>query len=394
MSHVKHLLQKFSGCMVLPVLAIAFVLRRWFKVELCVVGAHRFGHLALEPEVFLNLRRLDRRSFRARSLTLWSFARPRIQSNRELAKLWRREIRFAPSRLVGALIRAGDVCPILALHRETMSIHGPQNVLDVTPSRLANRTKSLRSEIVQQLGLSSGEYVCLVIRDGSYYMHTGTIESPGYHLLNFQTDIFVEACSQLVARGFKVVRLGTPTRNSLEGIDGVFDYANSPLRSEVNDLILVRECAFLLSTQTGPDALGLALRKPVLYIDTIRISQFFFGTKLATWNPVAFVDPGTSRPLSLRELLNSPFKWMESPDEFLQSGYVFKRSSSSDVAEMVASYVEELRNGTSGELLALRRYANREMTEAFGERGQSTWGNVVANLNGWWLMENRDWFLA
>jgi len=41
--------------MVLPVLAIAFVLRRWLKVELCVVGAHRFGHLALEPEVFLNL---------------------------------------------------------------------------------------------------------------------------------------------------------------------------------------------------------------------------------------------------------------------------------------------------------------------------------------------------
>jgi len=225
-------------------------------------------------------------------------------------------------------------------------------------------------------------------------MHTGTIESPGYRLLNFQTNIFVEACSQLVARGFKVVRLGTPTRNSLEGIDGIFDYANSPLRSEVNDLILVRECAFLLSTQTGPDALGLALRKPVLYIDTIRISQFFFGTKLATWNPVAFVDPGTSRPLSLRELLNSPFKWMKSPSEFLQSGYVFKRSSSSDVAEMVASYVEELRNGTSGELLALRRYANREMTEAFGDRGQSTWGNVVANLNGWWLMENRDWFLA
>ena len=162
----------------------------------------------------------------------------------------------------------------------------------------------------------------------------------------------------------------------------------------MNDLILVRDCAFLLSTQTGPDALGLALRKPVLYIDTVRLSQFFFGTKLATWNPVDFIDPGTTQPLSLRELLNSPFSWMKSPDEFLRSGYVFKRSSSSDVAEMVSSYVEELRNGASGELLALRRDVNRQMTEAFGERGQSRWGNVVASLNGWWLMKNRDWFLT
>ena len=114
----------------------------------------------------------------------------------------------------------------------------------------------------------------------------------------------------------------------------------------------------------------------------------------ATWNPVKFTDPRTKESLTLRELLNSPFVWMESPEDFLHSGYEFKRSSRSDIAEMVSSYVEELRNEASGELLALRRDVNRQMTEAFGERGQSTWGNVVANLNGWWLMENREWFLA
>lgn len=394
MSYVRLLLQKFSGYVVLPVLAIAFVLRRWFKVELCVVGAHRFGHLALEPEVFLNVQRLDRGSFRAQSLTLWSFARPRIQSNRELAKLWRREIGFAPSRLVGALIRAGEMCPTLALHKVRMSIHGPHNILDVTPSRLANRTKSLRSEILQQLGLRSGEYVCLVIRDGFHYMDTGTFESSGYSLLNFQTDSFVEACNQLVAQGFKVVRLGTPTPNTLEVIEGVVDYANSPLRSEINDLILVRDCAFLLSTQTGPDALGLALRKPVLYIDTVRLSQFFFGTQLATWNPVRFVHSLTKKQLSLSEIMASEFKWLKDPDAFSQSGFSFERSSGSDIASMVSSYVEELRNGASEELLTIRRSVNRQMTEAFGDRGQLTWGDVVANLNGWWLMKNRDWFLA
>ena len=386
--------RELSAIALVPILLLVRLVRRIIKVELCVVGAQRFGHLALEPEVFLNLQRIQGTHSSQRVVTLWSFGRPKIQSNKKLVSLWRQEVGPSPSRLVGALIRAGELCPPLALHRASLPIHGPLNVLDVTASRLANRTKSLSSEILQQLGLKPGEFICLVIRDGSYYMHTGTIESSGYRLLNFQANEFVDACSRLVARGFKVVRLGTPTPNSLGRIDGVIDYANSSARSEVNDLILVRDCAFLLSTQTGPDALGLALRKPVLYIDTVRLSQFFFGTKLATWNPVDFIDPGTTQPLSLRELLNSPFSWMKSPDEFLRSGYVFKRSSSSDVAELVSSYVEELRNGASGELLALRRDVNRQMTEAFGERGQSRWGNVVASLNGWWLMKNRDWFLT
>jgi putative glycosyltransferase (TIGR04372 family) len=385
--------RELSAIALVPILLLVRLVRRIIKVELCVVGAQRFGHLALEPEVFLNLQRIQGTHSSHRVVTLWSFGRAKIQSNKKLASLWRLEVGPSPSRLVGALIRAGEYCPPLALHRVSLSVHGPLNVLDVTPSRLAIRTRSLSSEILQQLGLKPGEFVCLVIRDSSYYMHTGTIETSGYHLLNFQANEFVDACSRLVTRGFKVVRLGTPTPNSLGRIDGVIDYANSSARSEVNDLILVRDCAFLLSTQTGPDALGLALRKPVLYIDTVRLSQFFFGTKLATWNPVDFIDPRTTQPLSLRELLNSPFNWMKSPDEFLRSGYVFKRSSSSDVAEMVSSYVEELRNGASGELLALRRDVNRQMTEAFGERGQSRWGNVAANLNGWWLTNNSDWFL-
>ena len=296
--------RQLSAIPFVPILLLARLVRRVIKVELCVVGAQRFGHLALEPEVFLNLQRLRGSHLSHRVVTLWSFGRPRIQSNKKLASLWRQEVGLSPGRLVGSLIRAGELCPQLALHRVSLSVHGPNNVLDVTPSRLANRTRALSSGILQQLGLRSGEFVCLVIRDGTYYAHTGTKESSGYRLMNFQADSFVEACAQLVARGFNVVRLGTTTPNSLEEIEGVFDYANSPLRSELNDLVLVRDCAFLLSTQTGPDALGLALRKPVLYIDTIRISQFFFGTKLATWNPVSPLiitarETLTAQPLSM-----------------------------------------------------------------------------------------------
>ena len=377
----------------LPFLLLLRVVRRFLKVELCVVGAHRFGHLALEPEVYLNLLKPQSGWSVSRTLTLWSFGRTKIQSSKELASIWRREVGISPGVLVGALVRAGELCPPLALSRASMSIHGPQNVLDVTSSRLAKQIRGLQSDVLQRLGLRSGEFVCLVIRDGTYYAQTGSSESAGYELLNFHSADFVDACSRLVAKGLKVVRLGTPTPNRLGSIDGVIDYANLTVRSELNDLILIRECAFLVSTQTGPDAVGLALRKPVLYIDTVRLSQFFFGTKLATWNPVGFINSETGKPLSLDQLLNSQFKWLKNPEEFLSSGFSFERSSSSEIAEMVSSYVEERQSGASLDVKSIRDEVNRRMTAAFGERGQLTWGDVTANLNGWWLMKNKDWFL-
>jgi putative glycosyltransferase (TIGR04372 family) len=296
--------------------------------------------------------------------------------------------------LVGALNLAGELVPRLAIDRIPLSIHGPRNVLDRTESILDKRVKGVKSGILDQLGIpTDGKFVCLTIRDGSYYAATGMSESAGYQLINFDAKVFVEACEYLVAEGFTVVRVGTPTPNPMPEMKGVIDYANLPLRSEVNDLVLMRECSFMVSTQTGPDALALALRKPVLYIDTVVLSQFFLGTKLATWNPRKFLAESSVTPLSLDELLQSQFAWLKSPDDFLKSRYIFERSSSGEVANLVKSFVDEWRGVIVDDLISVRAEVNHRMTAAFGTNGQLTWGDVTAKINGWWLTNNSDWFL-
>jgi putative glycosyltransferase (TIGR04372 family) len=394
MKLILRIIRALVGLGFIPILLVLALLKRLIHFRLCIIGVQRFGHLSLEPEVHLCLTKLEKRATWPRQITLWSFGRPSIQSNRELAKLWRSEVGLSPGRLVGVLNLAGELVPRLAIDRIPLSIHGPKNVLDRTESILGKRVKGVKSGILDQLGIpTDGKFVCLAIRDGSYYAATGMSESAGYQLINFDAKVFVEACEYLVAEGFTVVRVGTPTLNPMPAMKGVIDYANLPLRSEVNDLVLMRECSFVVSTQTGPDALALALRKPVLNIDTIRLSQFFFGTELATWNPVGFIESHTKRLMSLRQLLDSPFKWLENPDEFLNSGFVFERSCNSDIAEMVSSYVEEQRSGASDELRAIRREVNQRMTVAFGERGGLIWGDVTAKINGWWLTKNSDWLL-
>lgn len=394
MKLILRIIRGFMGLSLIPILLVLALLKRLVHLRICIIGAQRFGHLSLEPEVHLCLTQLEKRAAWPWQITLWSFGRPSIQSNRELAKLWRSEVRLSPGRLVGALNLAGEFVPRLALDRIPLSIHGPKNVLDRTESVLGERVKGVKSGVLDKLGIpKGGKFVCLTIRDGSYYMATGMSESAGYQLVNFDARVFVEACEYLVAEGFTVVRVGTPTANPMPEMKGVIDYANLPLRSEVNDLVLVRDCSFMVSTQTGPDSLALALRKPVLYIDTLVLSQFFLGTKLATWNPRKFLVGPSVKPLTLDELLQSQFAWLKSPDDFLKSGYIFERSSSSEVVNLVKSFVDEWRGATFDDLISVRAEVNHRMTVAFGVKGQQKWGDVTAKINGWWLTNNSDWFL-
>lgn len=393
-TRLSQILKFTSGWLAVPVLAVLFLLRPIFRVELCIVGAQRFGHLALEPEVFLGLRRIQTEAVGVRTIQLWSFGRPYMQSNRYLATAWKKAVRLSPGSLVGALDRGGWLFPSLALRRVPLSVFGNQNVLDRVGSVLVKFVDGTSASTLSALGLSpKSPYVCLTVRDGAYYSRTGTVESDGYRLLNFDVSVFTMAANALTAAGYAVIRVGTPTDNKVPSDSKIIDYANSELRSEQADLALIRDCAFMISTQTGPDALALALRRPVMYVDTLRISQFFLGTKLATWNPVKFVSRSTGQQLCLEELFASNLIWMKHPDDFLHSDFDFIRSSAEEIAEMVSGYLLDRQGVAPIAWQSLRHATNSRMTQLLGERGQLIWGDVTAALNGRWLERNQQWFL-
>jgi hypothetical protein len=110
------------GLGLIPILLVMALLKRPVHLRICIIGAQRFGHLSLEPEVHLCLTQLEKKAAWPWQITLWSFGRPSIQSNRELTKLWRSEVRLSPGRLVGALNLAGEFVPRLALKVSTNGV--------------------------------------------------------------------------------------------------------------------------------------------------------------------------------------------------------------------------------------------------------------------------------
>ena len=73
--------QAFGAAMLLLLKAV----QSFFKFRIFVVGFHRFGHLALEPEVFLSQ---SAKSSGIRTVDLWSLGRQYRQSNKYLAAKW------------------------------------------------------------------------------------------------------------------------------------------------------------------------------------------------------------------------------------------------------------------------------------------------------------------
>ena len=148
----------------------------------------------------------------------------------------------------------------------------------------------------------------------------------------------------------------------------------------------------MVSTLTGPDAVALVGRRPVLYVDVPLYAQVFHSTELATWIPARlFSDSGE---MSLRAAFDVGAGWFEAPEEFVGAGVRVERSTPEEIAEYVVAYADELttRDRYVGNGDRQNRYRD-VMTAAMGERGRLMHGEVRSSVHDAFLRRNTT-FLA
>lgn len=118
-------------------------------------------------------------------------------------------------------------------------------------------------------------YVCIHIRTGAYYAET--VEN----IRNANIDNYYRLIVNLVERGFYVVRLGDnielPQR--FIGLPGFLDYPSSPLKSELCDLWLIKNCAFYIGTSSGILDTAFLFNKDVILTNAIHYDSRYSGAK-------------------------------------------------------------------------------------------------------------------
>ena len=121
------------------VLLVLKLIQPIVRFQLCVVGFHRYGHLALEPEIFLAEQEMIHESGASsrRVINIWSLGPVAKQSNRYLASKWKQELLVFPSWLISSLHSVGSFFPILKLSEPKLSVAGSMNGLDKTASHVS-----------------------------------------------------------------------------------------------------------------------------------------------------------------------------------------------------------------------------------------------------------------
>lgn len=363
----------------LVILVVLKCCQPFVRFQLCVVGFHRYGHLALEPEIFLAEQEILKTSgaLPRRVVNVWSLGPVAKQSNRYLASKWKQELLVFPSWLVSSLHSVGSFFPFLKLNEPKLSVTGSMNGLDKTASHVsfkANEIEEGKKRLVE-IGVNPDKpYVCLIVRDGGHYKSKGEIESAGYEFLNFDINNFSGVAEALIESGFQVIRMGSGSERPFTNKpDGVIDYALSRNRSEFLDVFIAATCEFAVSTQTGPDAVCMLFRRPVLYVDITSYCQFFFGSKIATWSPVRLQKNG--KILNLSEVADSEIAWFKDPNSFSINGISQQKSSSNELRELVLSYIRA-RGREDATASSIRSVVSRGL----GEQGRLQFGEVTACL--------------
>ena len=379
MSVVRRFIKFILLVVSLLVLAIMKLIQPFVKFQLCIVGFHRYGHLALEPEVFLAEQEVSRanKKFTRPVVNLWSLGPTAKQSNKYLARKWSERLTVVPSWMVSALHDAGEFLPALKLVEPRLSITGSENGLDKTEPHLSFSNEEIADgqRGLLEIGIDPRRpYVCLIVRDGGHYKSKGDIESSGYELINFNINDFASAAEALIAHGYQVVRMGSGSEQPFTNAPtGVIDYASSKRRSEFLDVYLAATCAFAISTQTGPDAVCMLFRRPVLYVDVTRYCQFFFGSKIATWTPVRLLKNG--KILNLSDVVNSEIAWFKDPNLFAINGVSQQKSSEEELRDLITLYIDNRKSDSSGS-----SRAQKLVGKGMGERGRRQFGDVTAML--------------
>jgi len=382
------------------VLLILLMFRPLIRVRLILIGFHKYGHLALEPDLMLmqlnDLKAEESKKFPV-SFSIWSLGPRSLRANSVLADLWKQQLFVAPSWLINGLVSVGNQFKFLSLETPRASIFAPayHHTSSVGPLQLSPKQNQEGRNSLIEMGIDPNRpYICLVVRDGGHYSDSSGPENPAYEFRNYNIDDFSELALSLIQRGYQVVRLGAGREKPFSiKYDGLIDYATSGFRSELLDIFLAANCSFAVSTQTGPDAVCLLFRRPVCYLDIPIFSQMFFGSGLTVWNPVIYERSG--QKLSLYEITASDLLWANTTDEVLNEGVRGIRSSSTEMVQNVASFVDyfESKFQLSTEDAQRSFVANQILENALGDKGKEVFGEVKALFNPAFLKRNAEWYL-
>ena len=271
----------------------------------------RIGHLAGEPDCLLKEEALGRSpSYRGVLLA----PRNRV-ANQHLLRYWGRHFTVVSSPWLCRLL-----APVgqhrFARYRADMSGYfsaiGTTAEFNAIYSEWGDREPVLRlteqdrrrgEAELEKLGIPAGApFVCFHSRDAGYSPRDEHLHS--YRNASIQN--YLPAMRALRDFGVYGVRMGDPSMPPLPKLDGVVDYAHSPLRCDWLDVFLCARCEFVLGSSSGLYLIATIFGRPSALANLLPMSSALMGGPGQLGIPKLIWHERDQRHLTFTEVLGSP----------------------------------------------------------------------------------------
>jgi putative glycosyltransferase (TIGR04372 family) len=317
----------------------------------------RFGHLALEPDLFLAR---NGGHLPSNQITLALY--PQNPSSPALLEEWKKIFGKAPQAILRSLyqieISTGKKWFIDNLVIETI----PSEIqrLDFRPRHVFERIEecNLNTQDISLLQ-NAGKIILLSVRDNHYDRKLETMTRGGHALFrNSDIQDYSSAIETVISRGYTVVRIGKAGQP-----------LNNPPSSNYLDLCQIEEsvsdklqyyfasmCQALISNDTGAINIGMLFRKPIYCLNFASLANGFRSHHLKFLMLKRMKDSISNKNLSLHELFLRGFQDFTHELHFIDKNIDWYDNSQQDILNYMIEVVEHLegRWSPSTESLAIK----------------------------------------
>ena len=343
---------------IIPLLLIILliILRPFILIRLYGINAHRIGPFAGNTEVYLTRKKanINQPSKRYYDICFYDPNPYNVEKicNKQFDKMVRRVIRIFPTYPFYSAKKLIDKAPkylnFLSEHSLNISAtdRDVNNLFNKFSTSFYFTDLEIKNgkNILKKMGIAkNSKFVCFTIRDSAYLTNNFKDFDFSYH--NFRDcniENFLLAAETLADRGYYVLRMGKVVSSKLNSNNlKIIDYANSQFRSDFMDIYLGAKCKFILTTQTGYDAIPYVFRKPAAAIsipiglirsfkyDNLSITKHHFNKR-------------TNKYLSMREIFDYNLGFSHRADEFKKKNIKIIENSNTEVNDLVIDMLNEL----------------------------------------------------
>lgn len=321
------------------------ILIRFFKFHNLKIGHH-----AGDTELHLCVKQHQTAGSAKKKYFYIYFNQFECSANKELERLWKRDLFVIPWLFGQAIERANRYIPGYCQHEVSDRERLSRDVLGLLSASkmhvtLTEDEKYCSEQVLRLMGIpEGGRIVCLLVRDSYYFEKVLHHNNDEDSYRDSSISNFNLAVQELTQAGYYVVRMGAIAKEwKIDVNDKVIDYANNPLRSEFMDIYLGYICQFFISTGSGWDSIPQILfRKPGVFVNFLPLAYIHSFSEKCIFHTKDHYSIATGEMLTLTEIIKSGAAYNLRTSDFEKHGIGLKEGNPEDIRDLVREMIDRL----------------------------------------------------